>query len=367
MSRKLTKDFIRSRLGIDSLESIKELDLWGNNIDDISLLSEMPLLEIISLSVNHIKDLSAFRNLKNLKELYLKDNQISDFSQIEYLKDCKKLEILCLIENPISKQPNYRKKVLEILPFLKKLDDLENTDFDKNPPPACASLPQSSFILFKKIFPKKANKFGSKMKLDTSLNDPNNDQKNNNVNEKNNENNIMPKNDKKSDLLNKSFQKKKTLGTFRKIGNKKSNMNLDLSVDYAKDLFGTNHNEIIDPNRSTYVGEYKSNITEMISARNKYNKKVVGNFKKDQIKNYQSTMLTYQEFDAPVKKEENKKILNDNNKNNVVNKIIEKNDKPKKNEKVVIESIRLLLNTLNLSELKYVNNDIQKILKDKNK
>jgi hypothetical protein len=327
----------------------------------------MRLLEIISLSVNHIKDLSVCRNLKNLKELYLKDNQISDFNQIEYLKDCKKLEILCLIENPISKQPNYRKKVLEILPFLKKLDDLQNTDFDKNPPPACASLPQSSFILFKKIFPKKANKFNTKMKLDTSLNDANNDQKNNNVNEKNNENNIMPKNDKKSDLLNKSFQKKKTLGTFRKIGNKKSNMNLDLSVDYAKDLFGTNHNEIIDPNRSTYVGEYKSNITEMISARNKYNKKVVGNFKKDQIKNYQSTMLTYQEFDAPVKKEENKKILNDNNKNNVVNKIIEKNDKPKKNEKVVIESIRLLLNTLNLSELKYVNNDIQKILKDKNK
>ena len=217
MSRKLTKDFIRSRLGIDNLESIKELDLWGNNIDDISLLSEMPLLEIISLSVNHIKDLSVCRNLKNLKELYLKDNQISDFNQIEYLKDCKKLEILCLIENPISKQPNYRKKVLEILPFLKKLDDLQNTDFDKNPPPACASLPQSSFILFKKIFPKKANKFNTKMKLDTSLNDANNDQKNNNVNEKNNENNIMPKNDKKSDLLNKSFQKKKTLGTFRKI------------------------------------------------------------------------------------------------------------------------------------------------------
>ena len=297
----------------------------------------------------------------------MKDNQRFDSSQIGYLKDCKKLEILCLIENPISKQPNYRKKILEILPFLKKLDDLENTDFDKNPPPACASLPQSPFILFKKIFPKKANKFNSKMKLDTSLNDPNNDQKNNNFNEKNNENKIMPKKDKKSDLLNKSFQKKKTIGTFRKIGNKKNNMNLDLSVDYAKDLFGTNHNEIIDPNRSTYVGEYKSNITEMISARNKYNKKVVGNFKKDQIKNYQSTMLTYQEFDAPVKKEENKKILNDNNKNNVVNKIIEKNDKPKKNEKVVIESIRLLLNTLNLSELKYVNNDIQKILKDKNK
>ena len=74
MSRKLTKDLIRSRLGNDNLESIKNLNLWGNNIDDITLLSEMPLLEVISLSMNHIKDLSVFRNLKNLKELYLKDN-----------------------------------------------------------------------------------------------------------------------------------------------------------------------------------------------------------------------------------------------------------------------------------------------------
>ena len=85
----------------------------------------MPLLEIIFLSMNHIKDLSVFCNLKNVKELYLKDNKITDFNQIEYLRNCKKLEILDLIDNPISKQPNYRQKILEILPFLKKLDELD--------------------------------------------------------------------------------------------------------------------------------------------------------------------------------------------------------------------------------------------------
>ena len=214
MSRKLTKDFIRSRLGIDNLESIKELDLWGNNIDDISLLSEMPLLEIISLSVNHIKDLSVFRNLKNVKELYLKDNKISDFQQVEYLKNCQKLKILCLSDNPISKDQNYRKKVIEILPYLKKLDDLEinNSDFDKNSPPPRIAFPESSFILFKKIFPKRANKIiNNKTNFNTleNMNDKNNikDNKSNN------------KSEEKKDLLNKSFQKKKT-GNFR-IGNKK--------------------------------------------------------------------------------------------------------------------------------------------------
>ena len=78
-----------------------------------------------------------------------------------------------------------------------------------------------------------------------------------------------------------------------------------------------------------------------------------------------------------LKKEENNKNLNDNNKNDINkngnnkndNNIIEsKNNKPNKNnEKVVLESIRILLDTLNLSELKIVNDDIQKIIKDKNK
>ena len=357
MSRKLTKDLIRSRLGIDNLENIKKLDLWGNNIDDISLLSEMPLLEIIFLSMNHIKDLSVFCNLKNVKELYLKDNKITDFNQIEYLRNCKKLEILDLIDNPISKQPNYRQKILEILPFLKKLDELDNkmNGLDKNSSQVYTSKPQSSFILFKKIFPKKSNKFNGKMnELNTSTNEPNNNQNNNDSN------NDKTNNDKKKNLLNISFQKKKTLGTFRKIGNKKNNINLDLSVDYAKDSILDNNNEIIDPNRSTYVGDFRRNLQEMSATKNKYNKKVVGKFKKDQIKNYQSTLLTYQEFDAPIKKEENNKKLNENNKNI-------KNIKPNKNESIVLQSIRILLDTLNLSELKCVDEDIKKMIKDKNK
>ena len=365
MSRKLTKDFIRSRLGNDDFEKIKNLNLWGNNIDDISLLSEMPSLEIISLSVNHIKDLSAFSNLKNVKELYLKDNQISDFNQIENLKHCTKLEILCLQENPISNKSNYRQKVLEILPFLTKLDDVENNKIDKNSPPARLSLPKSSFILFKKIFPKRRDKlFKNKI---NDLNTSENEQINSNLKESKNKNNS------KGDLLNKSFQKKKTIGTFRKLGNKKNAINLDLSVDYANNNILENNNGIIDSNRSTYINDYKSRNTEMYSGRNKYNKKVVGNFKKDHIKNYQSTLLTYQEFDAPIKNEENNKNLNDNNtnlkdknkndNNNIIeNKIIKSN----KNEKIVLESIRILLDTLNLSELKIVNDDIQKIIKEKN-
>ena len=360
MSRKLTKDFLRSRLGTDEFDNIKNVNLWGNNIDDISLLSEMPLLEIISLSVNHVKDLSVFLKLKNVKELYLKDNKISDFNQIENLKNCSKLQVLCLQENPISKQPNYRQKIFEILPNLKKLDDLENNYFDNNKSslPSQKGQQQSSFILFKKIFPKRENKFKNKIvDLNTSDNEQIKNQINSNIKEEKN------KNEGKNDLLNKSFQKKRTLGTFRKIGNQRNTINLDLSVDYEKGNILLNNNEINDPNRSTYINDYRNTNTEMNSARNKYNKKVIGNFKKEQIKNYQSTLLTYQEFDAPIKKEELKKNSYDNNKNfnNIGNSIIKSN----KNEIIVIESIRTLLDILNLSELKIVSDDIQKIIKSK--
>ena len=63
MSKKLTKEIIKSRANEDKIETIKTLNLWGNKLDDISLLKELPLLEILSLSSNHIHDLSVFKRI----------------------------------------------------------------------------------------------------------------------------------------------------------------------------------------------------------------------------------------------------------------------------------------------------------------
>ena len=275
-----------SRLGSDKLDSIKTLNLWGNNIDDISLLSEMPSLEILSLSTNHIQDLRPLKNLKNLKELYLQDNNISDINQIEFLKNCKQLEILNLSENPITKFQNYRQKVLNILPFLKRLDDMENTNiFQHNK----FSFHQNPLMFFKKIFPKRVNKQNDINDLNNSIN----------LDEINNQRNTV---NNRNDILNKSFKKKKYIGTF-KIGNKKSETNnMNISFDS-------------DPN--------------------KYNKKII---KKN-----------FQEFDEPINNDKN----------------IDKNNNNKIKEDIVIQSIKILLGTLNLSELKLVNEDITNILKEK--
>ena len=275
-----------SRLGSDKLDSIKTLNLWGNNIDDISLLSEMPSLEILSLSTNHIQDLRPLKNLKNLKELYLQDNNISDINQIEFLKNCKQLEILNLSENPITKFQNYRQKILNILPFLKRLDDIENTNiFQHNK----FSFHQNPLMFFKKIFPKRVNKQNNINDLNNSIN----------LDEINNQRNTV---NNRNDILNKSFKKKKYIGTF-KIGNKKSETNnMNISFDS-------------DPN--------------------KYNKKII---KKN-----------FQEFDEPINNDKN----------------IDKNNNNKIKEDIVIQSIKILLGTLNLSELKLVNEDITNILKEK--
>ena len=70
MSKKLTRELIVQKIRSDRLGSIKNLNLWGTNLDDVSLIQEMPSLEIISLSVNKIRSLKPFSGLPNLRELY---------------------------------------------------------------------------------------------------------------------------------------------------------------------------------------------------------------------------------------------------------------------------------------------------------
>ena len=78
MSKKLTRELIALKVKSDRLESIRKLNLWGSNLEDISIIAEMPSLEIVSLSVNKIRTLKPFANLQNLKELYLRKNLISN-------------------------------------------------------------------------------------------------------------------------------------------------------------------------------------------------------------------------------------------------------------------------------------------------
>ena len=123
MSKKLSFELVAVRAKNDKINTIKNINLWGLELDDVSIFKNMPNLEIISLSINNLKTLRDFKDLKNLKELYLRKNNISDIKEIKFLSNCNQLKILSLNENPISNNPNYRLNVIKYLPFLDKLDD----------------------------------------------------------------------------------------------------------------------------------------------------------------------------------------------------------------------------------------------------
>ena len=131
MSKKLSRELIAQKVKSDRIESIRNLNLWGSNIEDISIIEEMPSLEIVSLSVNKIRTLRPFANLTNLKELYLRRNLITNLNEIKYLTDCQNLNVLWLSENPICDNPNYRAVIICVLPQLQKLDDIAITDEER--------------------------------------------------------------------------------------------------------------------------------------------------------------------------------------------------------------------------------------------
>ena len=131
MSKKLSRELIAQKVKSDRIESIRNLNLWGSNIEDISIIREMPSLEIVSLSVNKIRTLAPFANLQNLRELYLRRNLIANLNEIKYLTNCENLTVLWLSENPICDNPNYRAVIICILPQLQKLDDIPITDAER--------------------------------------------------------------------------------------------------------------------------------------------------------------------------------------------------------------------------------------------
>lgn len=131
MSKKLTQEFIALKAKSDRLQSITKLNLWGSDIDDVSIFQRMPMLEVVSLSVNKLRTLKDFADMENLRELYLRNNLISDIREVKYLATCPNLKILSLNENPIANMKGYRDTILRILPNLQKLDEAVVTEAEK--------------------------------------------------------------------------------------------------------------------------------------------------------------------------------------------------------------------------------------------
>jgi len=131
MVKALTPDLVIARSKTDNLYLVKNLNLWGNDLEDIRLLRQMPNVEVLSLSVNKISSLKEFANCPKLQELYLRKNNINDLSEIRYLTNLPSLRVLWLWDNPCAEIENYREIVIKVLPNLVKLDNNAITPEEK--------------------------------------------------------------------------------------------------------------------------------------------------------------------------------------------------------------------------------------------
>lgn len=101
---------------LEKLTSLKSLALWGNSISDISAVERLDKLEYLDLSDNKVVDISAVAKLTSLEELWIYRNSIK---QIEPIKKLSSLTVLMLSDNPISDPESIR----AIYPQLKRIDE----------------------------------------------------------------------------------------------------------------------------------------------------------------------------------------------------------------------------------------------------
>jgi len=104
----LTEQYVKAKTRQDRLDDIRNLNLWGQELSDVSLLQTMPNLEVLSLSVNSISTLKEFRHCARLTELYLRKNMVADLNEVRYLAGLKDLRVLWLCDNPCADHPHYR-------------------------------------------------------------------------------------------------------------------------------------------------------------------------------------------------------------------------------------------------------------------
>jgi hypothetical protein len=130
MSAKATKGVLQEHMVFQktrtqSLADVRTLNMWGFELENVSIVSQMTNAETLALSVNKISSLAPFESCRHLQQLLLRGNQISSFDELDYLQNLPYLTTLSLIDNPIAQMPNYRDIVLRKLPRLRMLDDLD--------------------------------------------------------------------------------------------------------------------------------------------------------------------------------------------------------------------------------------------------
>eukprot|EP00892_Ulva_mutabilis_P010188 jgi/Ulvmu1/7541/UM037_0085.1 len=121
---KLTAELILKKTKLQRLEDVRNLNLFAYDITDAAVLSQVPNVEVLSLSMNRISTLQDFAKCLRLRELYLRRNQVSSLDEVGCLAHLKELRVLWLSDNPCASLPEYHEHVSSMLPQLQLLDNI---------------------------------------------------------------------------------------------------------------------------------------------------------------------------------------------------------------------------------------------------
>jgi hypothetical protein len=121
----LSENLILQKARVSDMQSVKSLNLWGCNLEDVNCISKASGLEILTLSVNAIRSLDAICECKGIRELYLRKNDIRSLAEVYKLRSLPKLETLWLADNPCCSHDKYRAFTIHCCPNLKQFDNVE--------------------------------------------------------------------------------------------------------------------------------------------------------------------------------------------------------------------------------------------------
>jgi hypothetical protein len=128
----LSENLILSKSKVDRLSAVKNLNLWGAELTDVSIVAQLVNVEVLALSVNHVSTLRDIAECKQLRELYLRKNDVASLGEVYYLTKLPNLTTLWLSDNPCARDPNYRLFTVRCCPNLKQLDSIEVTPQERN-------------------------------------------------------------------------------------------------------------------------------------------------------------------------------------------------------------------------------------------
>ncbi|XP_005291914.4 leucine-rich repeat and guanylate kinase domain-containing protein isoform X1 [Chrysemys picta bellii] len=101
---------------------VKILCLCSNQIEKITGLEDLKVLQNLDLSSNKISSLEGLEEHDLLEVINLENNQISELGELEYIEDLPLLRVLNLLRNPVQEQTDYWLLVIFILLRLTELD-----------------------------------------------------------------------------------------------------------------------------------------------------------------------------------------------------------------------------------------------------